>query len=130
MTNARAINTQSSAARAAIRAHRAGSDDVAELVLSLAQALSHLPAKERQCLISAILPICVSYGRSSGPEAPTSRSTSAFLRIPEVMRRTGLKRSTLYNKIAAGTFPAQIHISSNCAGWREEEVSEWCSNPI
>nr|WP_301182314.1 AlpA family phage regulatory protein [Sphingobium sp. SA916] len=51
------------------------------------------------------------------------------MRLPEVMRRTGLKRSTLYNKISAGSFPAQIHISSNCAGWREEEINEWCSNP-
>nr|WP_082919576.1 AlpA family phage regulatory protein [Sphingobium sp. EP60837] len=60
---------------------------------------------------------------------PTSGSNSTFLRLPDVMRRTGLKRSTLYNKIAAGTFPAQIHISWNCAGWREEEVDAWCSSP-
>ncbi|WP_327753090.1 AlpA family phage regulatory protein [Sphingobium sp. SJ10-10] len=60
---------------------------------------------------------------------PTSGANSTFLRLPEVMRRTGLKRSTLYNKIGAGSFPAQIQISRNCAAWREEEINEWCTNP-
>ncbi|WP_103001186.1 AlpA family phage regulatory protein [Sphingobium sp. SA916] len=129
MTNVRAIDIQSSAAREATQKPRADSDELVGLVSRLAQALGQLPAKERQSLISTVLPICLSYRTPSGPDVPTSRSTSAFLRLPEVMRRTGLKRSTLYNKISAGSFPAQIHISSNCAGWREEEINEWCSNP-
>ncbi|RYL99986.1 AlpA family phage regulatory protein [Sphingobium fuliginis] len=62
-------------------------------------------------------------------KAANNRSASSFLRLPEVMRRTGLKRSTLYNKIAAGSFPAQIQISHNCAGWREDEIDDWCINP-
>ena len=33
--------------------------------------------------------------------------------------RTGLSRSTIYRKIAEGTFPAQLRISTNGAGWRE-----------
>ncbi|AMK16777.1 prophage CP4-57 regulatory protein [Sphingobium sp. MI1205] len=93
------------------------------------QSLEHLPSKERQHLIAAILPICLSFATSLRPVDQTSRSSSSLLRLPEVLRRTGLKRSTLYNKIAAGSFPSQIQISNNCTAWRESEIETWCANP-
>ncbi len=52
-----------------------------------------------------------------------------ILRLKTVLNRTGLSRSTLYRKIADGTFPAQIKISTNCTGWRESEINTWMSNP-
>jgi prophage regulatory protein len=42
-----------------------------------------------------------------------------------VLARTGLFRSTMYRKIAEGTFPAQIRISVNGAGWRESDINRW-----
>ena len=60
----------------------------------------------------------------------SSGAPSSILRIKAVMRRTGLTRPTLYRKIAEGTFPQQIHISTNCIGWREAEVDEWLRNPM
>ena len=33
-----------------------------------------------------------------------------FLRIKEVVQRTGMSRGTIYNKIHAGEFPKQIAI--------------------
>lgn len=59
-----------------------------------------------------------------------SGAPSSILRIKGVMKRTGLTRPTLYRKIAEGTFPRQIHISTNCIGWRESEVDEWLRNPM
>ena len=53
-----------------------------------------------------------------------------ILRLPAVLERTGLTRSTLYRKIQAGTFPKQVAISVRCAGWRESAVSEWMRNPM
>lgn len=53
-----------------------------------------------------------------------------FLRIDEVLRRTGLTRATLYRMIAAGTFPRQVKISQRCCGWRESEVAAWQKNPM
>ena len=41
-----------------------------------------------------------------------------IIRLKTVLARTGLSRSTMYRKIAEGTFPAQIKISINGAGWR------------
>jgi prophage regulatory protein len=52
-------------------------------------------------------------------------------RPPEsVLARTGLSRSTIYHKIAEGTFPAQIRISVNGAGWRESDINRWIDDPV
>lgn len=53
-----------------------------------------------------------------------------IIRIQTVLDQTGLSRSTLYRKIAAGTFPQQVKISQRCAGWRQSTVTEWLSNPM
>jgi prophage regulatory protein len=51
--------------------------------------------------------------------------TTAFLRLPAVEARTGLKRSTLYARIAAGTFPKPYKLGLRASGWAEDEVDEW-----
>lgn len=53
-----------------------------------------------------------------------------ILRLPDVLERTGLSRSTLYRKVSNGTFPRQVHISTRCAGWRESDLKEWLHNPM
>jgi len=53
-----------------------------------------------------------------------------IIRRRTVLARTGLSRSTMYRKIAEGTFPAQIKISINGAGWRESEVNRWVEDPV
>jgi prophage regulatory protein len=64
-------------------------------------------------------------------DAQTSMgSPSSILRIRAVMQRTGLTRPTLYRKVADGTFPRQIRISTNCVGWREGEIDAWLRSPM
>ena len=41
-----------------------------------------------------------------------------IVRLKTVLARTGLSRSTIYRKIAEGTFPAQLKISINGAAGR------------
>jgi prophage regulatory protein len=53
-----------------------------------------------------------------------------IVRLTTVLSRTGLSRSTIYRKIAEGTFPAQLRISVNGAGWRESDISRWVANPV
>jgi prophage regulatory protein len=53
-----------------------------------------------------------------------------ILRLPAVLERTGLSRSTLYRKIDQGTFPRQIKISERCAGWRSSAIDAWLKNPM
>lgn len=52
-----------------------------------------------------------------------------IIRIKTVLARTGLSRSTLYRKIAEGTFPRQVPISVNGAGWHESAVNRWIADP-
>jgi prophage regulatory protein len=52
-----------------------------------------------------------------------------IIRLRTVLDRTGLSRSTLYRKIAEGTFPAQLRISIHGAGWREKDIDKWVKEP-
>jgi prophage regulatory protein len=53
---------------------------------------------------------------------PTERRV---LRLPEVMRRVGLSRSTIWRQVRREEFPKPIPLSMNAQGWLEDEVSEW-----
>jgi len=46
-----------------------------------------------------------------------------------VLDRTGLSRSTIYRKIAEGTFPSQVKISIHGAGWHESAINHWIADP-
>jgi prophage regulatory protein len=56
-------------------------------------------------------------------------ASDRIVRLKTILARTGLSRSTIYRKIAEGTFPAQIRISLNGAGWRESDIDRWIENP-
>ena len=51
------------------------------------------------------------------------REPDRIVRLITVVARTGLSRSTIYRKIGEGTFPAQLRISVNGAGWRESDIN-------
>ena len=55
---------------------------------------------------------------------------SAFLKLPEVCKRTTLSKSTIYDYINKGLFPKQRKIGYNRVGWLEEEVNQWAENRI
>jgi prophage regulatory protein len=47
------------------------------------------------------------------------------IRRPEVCRKTGLGRTTIYNLEAAGDFPRHLMLTPRCAVWVEAEVDGW-----
>jgi predicted DNA-binding transcriptional regulator AlpA len=53
-----------------------------------------------------------------------------FIRLGEVIDRTGIPKSTVYSMIAAGKFPAPIQITPRRVAWLENEVSDWQANQI
>lgn len=53
-----------------------------------------------------------------------------ILRIDEVVRVTGVPRSTLYEMIGRGEFPKQIRLTPRATGWVEAEVQDWLSQRI
>lgn len=52
-----------------------------------------------------------------------------IIRLKTVLDRTGLSRTTLYRKMAEGTFPDKVRISIHGAGWHESAVNRWITNP-
>jgi prophage regulatory protein len=60
---------------------------------------------------------------------PNMPGPDRIIRLKTVLYRTGLSRSTVYRKIAEGTFPPQIAISVHGAGWSEAEINRWVANP-
>lgn len=55
----------------------------------------------------------------------------SMLRLPEVIRRTGLSRSTIYNKLDKKSpnydpsFPRQAKLGGRAVAWDEEELDCW-----
>ena len=53
-----------------------------------------------------------------------------FLRLPEVLARTGLSRSTIYVRLDQGHFPRPVSLGARAVGWIESEVEEWIRERI
>lgn len=49
----------------------------------------------------------------------------AFLRLGDVMRVTGLGRSTVYRLIANQSFPPPCRLGVRAVGWRSSDISQW-----
>jgi prophage regulatory protein len=58
----------------------------------------------------------------------TNRMT--ILRRKQVQDRTGLSRSTIYLRIAQGTFPKAVSLGARAVGWVESEIEEWLHSRI
>ena len=52
------------------------------------------------------------------------------LRRKQVETRTGLSRSTLYLRIAEGSFPKPISLGVRAVGWLESDVDGWVVSRI
>lgn len=50
---------------------------------------------------------------------------SRIERLPCVLQRVGMGRSSLYAAIAAGTFPKPIKLSARAVGFLSTEVDQW-----
>ena len=51
--------------------------------------------------------------------------TYSILRLPEVIARTGLGRSTIYLYISKGLFPEPIRLGERAVGWDSRDVESW-----
>jgi prophage regulatory protein len=72
-------------------------------------------------------PVCSQQPSARG--SANQRQTDRIIRLKTVLSRTGLSRSTIYRKIAEGTFPARLKISANGTGWHESDINRWIANP-
>ncbi len=59
-----------------------------------------------------------------------SQETRKIIRLNEVVKRTGLSRSSVYNLIAAGKFVPKIQITERTIGFEESAVDAWIHGKI
>jgi prophage regulatory protein len=50
---------------------------------------------------------------------------TTFLRRPTVETRTGLSRSSIYQRIKDGSFPAPVRIGPRAVAWVEADIEAW-----
>ena len=55
---------------------------------------------------------------------------TAILRLPVVMAKVGLARSSIYARISEGTFPQPISLGSRAVGWLEAEIDQWITERV
>ena len=68
----------------------------------------------------------------SGPCPATKSDTLAptrILRVPEIKRRTGLSRTTIWRKVRSGEFPPPVQLSANAIGWFENSFEQQWVKP-
>jgi len=71
---------------------------------------------------------------------PTPKTKHRFIRLSEVMSRTGYGRTSIYRKMEDGSFPKSLKLGgapkdpnefdSRAIAWIEEEVDQWVEDRI
>ena len=56
--------------------------------------------------------------------------TSNVLRLPQVLARVGLSRSSVYARISDGSFPAPLAIGPRARGWLATDIDIWVDSRI
>lgn len=53
-----------------------------------------------------------------------------IIRLPEVIARTALSRSTIYRYIDDGVFPRPLSLGPRAVGWLETDIIEWVDERV
>lgn len=64
-------------------------------------------------------------GHATAPAVVTK--ATVFLRLREVIARTGRTRSRIYVDMAAGSFPKPVRIGRSAVAWVESEIEDWAA---
>ena len=56
---------------------------------------------------------------------PADSLTPMLLRMPTVVRITGLARSTIYKMITDKTFPSPVRLGPRMVAWRRSDLDLW-----
>ena len=57
-------------------------------------------------------------------------TSKKFIRLPVVIQLTGYRRSAIYEKMAAGTFPQPVKLAPRAIVWLSSEVESWMKERI
>jgi prophage regulatory protein len=59
-----------------------------------------------------------------------SQQKHCLIRLPQVKEATGLSKSTIYSRIAEGTFPKQIPLGPRLVVWVESDIQNWIAEQV
>ncbi|HUP05742.1 MAG TPA: AlpA family phage regulatory protein [Caldimonas sp.] len=48
-----------------------------------------------------------------------------LMRLPAVLRATGLARSRIYRMVAKRAFPAPVQVGKRAVAWRGDDLRQW-----
>jgi len=54
----------------------------------------------------------------------------SILRLPAVIKRTGLSRSSIYAAMQNGDFPSRISLGARAVGWLSDDIDKWVQSRI
>lgn len=63
--------------------------------------------------------------RSEIHESIMVNAVHELLRMPAVVQRTGLGRSTIYRLMASNQFPLPVRLARRAVGWRIADLVRW-----
>lgn len=66
----------------------------------------------------------------SSPASPTQSNERRILRRQEVERRTGFKRSHIYQLMKQDKFPKQVPLGDRAVGWDSVEIDQWIAERL
>lgn len=65
-----------------------------------------------------------------GSIRPSTPPEPRLIKLPEVMRITGLKKTSIYTQMKKGNFPKQVPMGVvRCAFWSNREIYKWVESP-
>ena len=60
-----------------------------------------------------------------GSEQAAPRKSQRRIRLKEVLKLVPLGRSTIYDRMEAGTFPRSYDLGGGVVCWRESDILDW-----
>ncbi|KEO86035.1 hypothetical protein EH30_09300 [Erythrobacter sp. JL475] len=63
--------------------------------------------------------------QSAHCEGSLGRPVRRFVRLKEVLHRTGLGRSTIYRWMDEGRSPKPVRLGARSVAWIEHEIDQW-----
>lgn len=56
--------------------------------------------------------------------------TERIIRLPEILARTSLGRSTIYAMMGRGEFPHPVRLGARSIGWPESQLAQWLAERL
>ena len=101
------------------------------LTTAAAAVAAHQPLDEpaeptRMAVLDTTIPRPRARGFKAGQHPDREQTQGAkVLRLGEVLKRTGLSRTTIWRMERTGNFPERVHLGSRAVGWREAALETW-----